>query len=114
MKVRVLIAEDEAICRAHLRNLLKAQPQVELVGECKDGEQALEAIRQVRPDIVFLNIQLPRLDGFSVIKQLNGFRPVIIVVTADDKFALKAFEMEAADYLLKPINRERFQTALRR
>ncbi|MGZ8939376.1 MAG: LytR/AlgR family response regulator transcription factor, partial [Limisphaerales bacterium] len=95
-------------------DLLNAEPHVELLAECRDGEEALAAIQNLRPDLVFLDLRLPRLDGFSLIKQLNGSRPVIIVVTADDRFALKAFELEAADYLLKPIRRERFQSALRR
>lgn len=114
MKVRVLIAEEEANCRTHLRDLLNAEPQVELVAECEDGEEALAAIQNLQPDLVFLDLRLPRLDGFTLIKRVNGFRPVIIVVHADDRFALKAFELEAADYLLKPIRRERFQSALRR
>ncbi|MGZ8900015.1 MAG: LytR/AlgR family response regulator transcription factor [Limisphaerales bacterium] len=114
MKVRVLIAEEEENCRSHLRDLLNAEPHVELLAECRDGKEALAAIQNLQPDLVFLDLRLPRLDGFSLIKRLNGSRPVIIVVTADDRFALKAFELEAADYLLKPIRRERFQSALRR
>lgn len=114
MKVRVLIAQGDAICRQHLRKLLEAETQVEVVGVCADGEEALKAIRRVRPDLIFLEVQLPRLDGFSVLKRLNGVHPVIIVVTAQDRFALKAFEVDAADCLMKPFDPVRFRAALRR
>ena len=115
MKVRVLIAEDEALCREHLRKLLDAEPHVEVVGECTNGTAALETIQQIRPDIVFLDLRMPGLDGFAVVKHLDAAHlPVFIIVTADDRSAVKAFDVQAADYLLKPFDRTRFKTALQR
>ena len=115
MKVRVLIAEDEALCREHLRKLLDAEPHVEVVGECTNGTSALETIQQIRPDIVFLDLRMPGLDGFAVVKRLDAAHlPVFIIVTADDRSAVEAFDVQAADYLLKPFDRSRFKTALQR
>ena len=115
MKVRVLIAEDEALCREHLRKLLDAEPHVEVVGECTNGTATLETIQQTRPDIVFLDLRMPGLDGFAVVKRLGSAHlPVFIIVTADDRSAVKAFDVQAADYLLKPFDRTRFKTALQR
>ena len=115
MKVRVLIAEDEALCREHLRKLLDAEPHVEVVGEGTNGTSALETIQQIRPDIVFLDLRMPGLDGFAVVKRLDAAHlPVFIIVTADDRSAVEAFDVHAADYLLKPFDRTRFKTALQR
>jgi len=115
MKVRTLIAEDELLARERLRQLLADQPEVELVGECADGREAVTEIRNKTPDLIFLDIQMPELDGFAVLDAINlEPMPVIVFVTAHDKFALRAFEVHAVDYLLKPFDRERFQSALRR
>jgi len=115
MKLRVLIAEDELLSRKRLRQFLEAEALTEIVAECVTGQEALNAIRQTHPDIVFLDVKMPDLDGFGVIKGLTGVPlPVIIFVTAYDRFALRAFEVHAADYLLKPFDRERFQLALER
>jgi len=115
MKIRTLIVDDESLARDRLRQLLSREPDVELVGECADGREAVTVIQKDRPDLVFLDVQMPELDGFSVLAELgNQPMPVIIFVTAHDKFALRAFEVHAVDYLLKPFDRERFQKALGR
>jgi len=115
MKVRTLIADDELLARERLRQLLAAQPEIELVGECSDGREAVAEIRKKTPDLIFLDIQMPELDGFAVLDAIKlEPMPVIVFVTAHDKFALRAFEVHAVDYLLKPFDRERFQSALRR
>lgn len=115
MKIRALIVDDERLARERLRQLLKNEAEIEIAGECSNGAEAVAAIRASRPALVFLDVQMPELDGFEVLKNIGAAEtPVIIFVTAHDEFAVKAFEIHAADYLLKPFNRERFQTALRR
>ena len=115
MKVRALIVDDEPLARERLRNLLQAQPEIDIIGECTNGREAVEVLRKESPDLVFLDVQMPELDGFGVVEALRGEQmPAIVFVTAHDKFALRAFEVHALDYLLKPFDRERFQTALRR
>jgi two-component system, LytTR family, response regulator len=115
MKLRVVIADDEALGRQRLRHLLRNEPKIEVVAECENGAEALTAIREKSPDLVFLDIKMPELDGFGVLEALNGTRlPAVIFVTAYDEFAAKAFEMHAVDYLVKPFDRKRFQTALSR
>jgi two-component system, LytTR family, response regulator len=115
MPTRTLIVDDEALARDRLRQFLQSEREIQIVGECSDGRQAVEAIQKEQPDLVFLDIQMPELDGFAVLEALQTERmPVIVFVTAFDKFALKAFEVHAVDYLLKPFDRERFQTALQR
>lgn len=115
MKVRTLIVDDEALARERMRQLLSSQPEIELVGECADGREAVTAIQEKSPDLIFLDIQMPELDGFAVLSAINlEPMPVIVFVTAHDKFALRAFEVHALDYLLKPFDRERFHSALRR
>jgi len=115
VKVKTLIVDDEPLARERLRNLLSAEPGIEILGECGNGIEALELIEKRTPDLVFLDVQMPELDGFGVTAALEGQRmPAIVFVTAYDKFALKAFEVHAVDYLLKPFDRERFQKALGR
>src|SRR6266567_1509472 len=115
MKVRTLIVDDEPLARGRLHQLLADQPEIELVGQCADGREAVQTIQQQSPDLIFLDIQMPELDGFGVLEALSAEpMPVIIFVTAHDKFALRAFEVHAVDYLLKPFDRERFGSALRR
>lgn len=114
-KIRVLIADDEAPARARLRHLLKEDPDVEVAAECCNGREAVEAIQRDRPDLVFLDVQMPRLNGVQVCQALTGSGtplPLIVFVTAYDQFAVQAFEVHALDYLLKPFDRERFQRAL--
>ena len=115
VKIRALIVDDEPLARERLRKLLAAESDIELIGECSDGVSAVQSIRDLSPDIVFLDVQMPELDGFGVIAAIgDGRMPAVVFVTAHDQFALKAFEVHAVDYLLKPYNKERLQTALRR
>jgi len=103
------------LARDRLRQLLRDDPEVEIVGECADGLEAVAAIQRESPDLIFLDIRMPELDGFGVLEAIDKDPvPVVVFVTAYDQFALKAFEVHAADYLLKPFDRERFQTALQR
>jgi two-component system LytT family response regulator len=109
--MRVIIVDDEHLARALLREYLAADPDIEIVAECANGFEAVKAIGELRPDLVFLDIQMPRLDGFEVV-ELAGARTRYVFVTAYDQFALKAFEVRAIDYLLKPFSRERLAQAL--
>jgi two-component system, LytTR family, response regulator len=113
MKTRTLIVDDESLARERLRQLLQENLEIEIIGECSDGQQAVEALEKERPDLVFLDIQMPELDGFGVLETIRTEpMPVIVFVTAHDQFALRAFEVHAVDYLLKPFDRERFNIAL--
>ena len=113
MKIRTLIVDDESLARERLRQLLQDKPEIEIIGECADGQEAVTALEKDRPDLVFLDIQMPELDGFGVLKAIRDEpMPVIVFVTAHDQFALRAFEVHAVDYLLKPFDRERFGIAL--
>ena len=115
MKLHVLIADDELLACERLRQFLQAEPEVEIVGECSNGRETVEAIQENSLDVIFLDVRMPELDGFEVIGAVGAEHlPVIVFVTAHDQFALRAFEAHAADYLLKPFSRERFQEALRR
>jgi two-component system, LytTR family, response regulator len=115
MKVRTLVADDEELARERMRRLLAERPEIELVGECADGREAVAIIQEKLPDLIFLDIQMPELDGFAVLEAIKTEpMPIIVFVTAHDKFALRAFDVHAVDYLLKPFDRERFESALRR
>ena len=115
MKIQTIVIDDEPLARERLLKLLRAEPDVEVVGEAKNGREGLELIRQLKPGLAFLDVQMPELDGFGVLAELKAEeRPAVVFVTAFDKFALKAFEVHAVDYLLKPFDKERFQTALKR
>jgi two-component system, LytTR family, response regulator len=115
MKIRTLIVDDEPLARDRLRQLLGHEPEIEIIGQCADGREAVAAFAGARPDLVFLDVQMPELDGFGVLEAVrNGPMPVVVFVTAHDRFALRAFEVHAVDYLLKPFDRERFAKALRR
>ena len=115
MKIRVLIVDDEALARERVRKLMEGIPEVECIGECPDGASAVLAIRRDPPDLVLLDVQMPELDGFGVLAQIDGAKmPAVIFVTAHDQFALKAFEVHAIDYLLKPFDKARFKVALHR
>ena len=111
--LRVLLVDDEAPARALLREYLGAQPGAEVVGECANGFEAVKAITELAPDLVFLDVQMPKLDGFEVLELLEP-RPAVIFCTAYDEYALQAFEVHAVDYLLKPFGRERLAAALER
>jgi two-component system LytT family response regulator len=115
--LRVLVVDDEAPARRKVLRLLREETGVETAGEADGGEAAVEAIRKQTPDLVFLDVQMPGMDGFKVLQSLNAAKikmPRVIFVTAHDKFALRAFEVHAFDYLLKPVGEERFREALRR
>jgi two-component system LytT family response regulator len=115
MKIRTLIVDDEPLARSRLRQLLQNELEIEIIGECADGREAVAAMKKTPPELVFLDVQMPELDGFGVLEAFGtGLLPVIVFVTAHDRFALRAFEVHAVDYLLKPFDRERFQKALRR
>jgi len=113
--IRALVADDEAPARRKLRELLAGEADIELVGEAADGVEAVAAIRAASPDVVFLDIQMPRLDGFGVVAEVGvAAMPLTVFVTAYDEHALRAFEVQALDYLLKPFAPSRFQTLLTR
>ena len=115
MKIRTIIADDEELARRGLRALSQRCEDLELICECRNGLEALDAIHQHRPDLVFLDVQMPGKTGFDVISAIaDGQRPHVVFVTAYDKFALRAFEVHALDYLLKPVNEERFDAAVAR
>jgi len=115
VKIRTLIVDDEPLARERVRALLGEETDVEIVGECRDGLEAVEAIRREAPDLVFLDVQIPEVDGFGVIERVGVDKiPVIVFVTAYDQYALQAFEVHAVDYLLKPFDQDRFQKALAR
>jgi two-component system LytT family response regulator len=112
-KIKTLVVDDEPLARRNIRALLKDDPEVEVVGEAGGGEAALELIRRHSPDLVFLDIQMPEMDGFGVLERIEAERmPVIVFVTAFDRYALRAFEFHALDYLLKPFDDARFEKAL--
>ena len=114
-QIRVFIVDDEPLGLEKLKGLLGNEPGVELVGDAATGEEAVQEIRKLRPDVVFMDINLPGRTGFSVVEELGEDIPrAIIFVTAHDEFALKAFEINAVDYLLKPYDRPRFRAALQR
>jgi two-component system, LytTR family, response regulator len=114
-KIRALIVDDELLARKKIQGLLAQDSSVEVIGECSDGYSAVSSIGELRPDLVFLDIQMPAMDGFEVIKTIGPEQmPTVIFVTAYDTYALKAFEVNALDYLLKPFDRSRFQKTLER
>ncbi|HSC29618.1 MAG TPA: response regulator [Vicinamibacterales bacterium] len=115
MTLRALVVDDEPVARRKLRMLLEGEPSVQVVGECEDGGAAVDAIREQRPDVVFLDIQMPGLDGFDVVEALEpDEQPAIVFVTAYDRYAVRAFEIHAVDYLLKPFERARLRKTIER
>src|SRR5215203_501663 len=114
-KIRTLVVDDEPLARERVVGFLSGEPDIEIVGQCRDGEEAATAIMDHSPDLVFLDVQMPGLNGFEVIEAVGNDRmPLVIFVTAYDQHALKAFQVRALDYLLKPFDRERFTDALQR
>jgi two-component system LytT family response regulator len=112
---RVLIADDEPLARERLRMLLGGEAWLQVVAECQNGTEAIEAIERLQPDLVFLDVQMPGATGFEVIEAVNPeHMPLVVFVTAFDKYALRAFDVHALDYLLKPFDRERFEQSLSR
>jgi two-component system LytT family response regulator len=111
----VLIVDDEPLARERISEMLRGDQEVEIVGCCASGREVPEAVRQCAPDLIFLDVQMPEMDGFEALEALGSERiPLIIFVTAYDQFAVRAFDVLALDYLLKPFDRERFGKALRR
>jgi two-component system LytT family response regulator len=113
MGLKALLVDDEELARLLLREFLAGQPDVEIIGECSNGFDAVKAIQELKPDLVFLDVQMPKLDGFEVLELIQT-PTAIVFVTAYDQYATKAFDAAAVDYLLKPFDEARFQTALNR
>jgi two-component system LytT family response regulator len=115
MNIRALIVDDEPLAREWVRSAVAEDPELEVLGECGDGFEAAEAIRRLKPDLVFLDVQMPGLDGFGVLEALSPEEiPAVVFVTAFDQYAVRAFEAQAVDYLMKPFSKERVEEALRR
>jgi two-component system, LytTR family, response regulator len=113
--IRTLIVDDEPLARERVRSLVADQAGLEVVGEASDGDQAIQAILAQQPDLVFLDVQMPRRTGFEVIQEIGaGNMPAVVFVTAYDQYAIKAFDVHAVDYLMKPFDRERFEAAVER
>src|ERR1700746_3623539 len=112
-KVRTLVVDDEELARKVMRELLGAHSEIEVVAECRNGLEAVKAVAEHKPDLLFLDVQMPKLTGFDVLELIGPDVPVIFV-TAYDEYAMKAFEVHAVDYLLKPVGKERLAAALQR
>jgi two-component system LytT family response regulator len=113
MPLRAIIVDDEELARAYLREMLQSHPEIELVAECANGFEAVKAVNDLSPDLLFLDVQMPKLDGFEVLELIDA-DPAVIFVTAYDQYAMRAFDAQAIDYLLKPFSAERFSRALER
>ncbi|MBX9855458.1 MAG: response regulator [Gemmatimonadaceae bacterium] len=112
MRVRVLIVDDEALARQRVRRLLQNEADVEVVGEAETGREAVAMIRELQPDLVCLDVQMPGLDGFGVLEELDGGPvPMVLFITAYDEHAQRAFDVHAVDYVLKPVDADRFRAA---
>jgi two-component system LytT family response regulator len=115
MKIRTLIVDDEPLARKRIKALLKDESDVSVIGECSSGREAIKAVQDQSPDLLFLDIQMPEVGGFDVLQAIPKERvPIIVLVTAFDQHALRAFEVHALDYLLKPFKQARFKEALER
>ena len=115
MNIRALIVDDEPLAREWVRSAVAEDPELEVLGECGDGFEAAETIRRLKPDLVFLDVQMPGLDGFGVLEALSPEEiPAVVFVTAFDQYAVRAFEAQAVDYLMKPFSKERVEEAVRR
>jgi len=113
--IRAVIIDDEPLARRKIRQMLARDPEVEVVGDCGNGREAIAAINAQNPDLVFLDVQMPEVDGFAVLESIAAPRsPLVIFVTAYDQYALRAFEVSAVDYLVKPFDRRRFEKAMQR
>jgi two-component system LytT family response regulator len=112
-KLRTIVVDDEELARQVLRELLRAHDEIEVVAECRNGLETVKAVAEHKPDLLFLDVQMPKLTGFDVLELIGPDVPVIFV-TAYDEYAMKAFEVHAVDYLLKPLGKDRLAAALRR
>ena len=111
--IRVVVVDDEPLARSRIVKLLQKESDIQIVGECKNGQEATSVINSKEPDLIFLDIQMPDMNGFQVFSKINPqYRPIVIFITAYDQYALKAFDIHAVDYLLKPFDNERFREAL--
>src|SRR5690242_18580675 len=114
-ELSALIVDDEPLARSSVRRLLESHTDISIIAECEDGWDAVAVLRQARVDLVFLDVQMPELDGFGVVREIGPARmPATVFVTAFDEFAVRAFDVQALDYLVKPFTDERFETALAR
>lgn len=113
-RFKALIVDDERLSRQRIRRLLAFEPECELIGECANGAEAVRVLENERPDLVFLDVQMPEMDGFEVVRALEQAQPLIIFTSAYDEYALRAFEVQAFDYLLKPFDRRRFRESIQR
>ncbi len=111
--LKAIVVDDEELARAYLKELLAGHAEIELAAECANGFEAVKAIGEIRPDLLFLDVQMPKLDGFEVLELIDS-SPAVIFVTAFDQYAMRAFDAQAVDYLLKPFGAERFERALER
>ena len=111
--IKTILIDDEALARDIVKHYLKAFPNIEIVAECSDGFEGLKAIAQHQPDLIFLDIQMPKISGFEMLELVEN-RPAVIFTTAFDEYAIKAFEVNAVDYLLKPIEQSRFEQAMQK
>ncbi|HVO72393.1 MAG TPA: response regulator, partial [Ignavibacteriaceae bacterium] len=111
MKLKAIIIDDEKLAREITKNYLKEHPLIEVAAECSNGFEGIKAINELKPDLVFLDIQMPKINGFEMLELLDD-PPSIIFSTAFDQYALKAFEVNAVDYLLKPFSQDRFNEAI--
>jgi two-component system, LytTR family, response regulator len=113
--IRLLVADDEPLARARLRELIAGDPELEIVGECGNGADAVAAIRRLSPDLVLLDIHMPELDGLEVVRTVGVERmPVVVFVTAHEQYAVRAFDVRAIDYVLKPVDDDQFARVLTR
>src|SRR4028119_383613 len=114
-EIKVLIVDDEILGRERIRSLFSERTDIKIVGECVNGREAVKAIQNLKPDLVFLDVQMPKIDGFEVVEIIGTENmPAVIFVTAYDEYAIRAFEINAVDYLLKPFDKERFEKAVDR
>ncbi len=113
LRIRTLIVDDEQLARERLLSLLEGDPDIEIIGECSSGKEAIAAIKTESPDLVFLDVQMPEGDGFEVLESIDFHSmPIVVFVTAYDRYAIQAFDVHALDYLLKPFDQSRFERAL--
>ncbi|CAN5357311.1 LytTR family DNA-binding domain-containing protein [soil metagenome] len=113
MKMKVIIIDDERLARQELKSMLATYPGIEIVGECADAKSAIDAVNSLKPDVIFLDIQMPGKTGFDVLEELT-FVPEVVFVTAHDEFAIKAFDVSALDYLLKPVQPSRLSDTIKK
>src|SRR5258707_2522654 len=111
--MKIIIIDDEPLARSIIKEYLQHHPDLELIAECNDGFEGVKAIMQHQPDLIFLDIQMPKINGFEMLELIEN-RPPVIFTTAFDEYAIKAFEAHAVDYLLKPFSKERFDKAVRK